>query len=103
MNGIQLAEHIGVSYRRIDFWTRQGYLRPTNPGCGMGHSRDYPPAEVAVADRMGGLVSAGLTLPAAAAVARGDQAVLGALLRALGLTIDGHSRVDVPAVLEERA
>jgi DNA-binding transcriptional MerR regulator len=99
VNGIQLADHIGVSYRRIDHWTNAGYLQPTNPRCGTGHSREYPPGEVAVAGRIAGLVEAGLSVQVAAAIARGDKARLGSLLRALGLSMD-QARVDAPTALE---
>ncbi len=26
MNGPQLAEHVGITYRQVDYWTRQGWL-----------------------------------------------------------------------------
>lgn len=98
MNSVELAEHLGISYRRIDNWTSSGYLRPSDPHPGVGHSRDYPPREVTVADRISGLIEAGLTLQTAAAIARGDHIRLAALLRTLGLSLE--VRADAPAARE---
>lgn len=83
MNGPMLAEHIGVTYRQLDFWCRQGLLSPRNPGEGRGVRRDFSPAEVAVAVRMGRLVRAGVAPTVAAKIARGDQVAGTALLSAL--------------------
>lgn len=70
-----------VSYRQLDFWVRQGYLRPgDHPMPGSGKVRSWPTGEVAVARLMGRLVKAGLTPAAAHRVARGDR-VLGSGIR----------------------
>lgn len=84
MNGAELAERVGVTYRQVDHWSRLGYLRPSNPGCGQGRQRDYLPAEVDVAVRMGRLVRAGLSPAVATLVARGDARAIGTLKSALG-------------------
>lgn len=70
MTGQQLAEHIGVSYRQVDFWTRKGYLSATDPAPGSGHARDYPAGEIAIAERMAHLVRFGVTAERAADYAR---------------------------------
>jgi DNA-binding transcriptional MerR regulator len=74
MNGVELAAHVGVTYRQVDFWTRKGWLRPTNAAPGSGIGRVYPPAEVALAARMAALLKAGLAVQVAARVARGEAA-----------------------------
>jgi WhiB family transcriptional regulator, redox-sensing transcriptional regulator len=63
------ADTAGISYRQLDFWARQGYLRPCGTG-GSGNGRLWTAEEVAVARRMGDLVTAGLTAGAAAQIAR---------------------------------
>jgi DNA-binding transcriptional MerR regulator len=90
---VDLVAMTGVTYRRLDFWTRRGYLHPTNPEPGIGHERHYPLAEAAVAVRMAELVKAGLTIHTAHTVARGDPTTITTLLRAIQasahhLTID---------------
>jgi DNA-binding transcriptional MerR regulator len=80
---VDLVAITGVSYRRLDFWTRSGYLRPNNPMPGTGTSRDYPPDEVVVARRMARLVDAGIAIPIAARIARGDTTAAAAIQQAL--------------------
>jgi hypothetical protein len=65
----EAQERSGATYRQLDYWIRQGYLR----GIGMegsGTIRDYPDAEVEIAAIIVRLLAAGLVLPVAAAVAR---------------------------------
>jgi len=83
VNGRELAEHAGITYRQADYWSRAGWLRPLNPGCGNGHQRDYSPTEAVVAARMGRLVRAGLEPAVAAAVVRGDARAIATLESAL--------------------
>jgi hypothetical protein len=62
---------IGLTYRRLDYWTRQGYLlaigevRP-----GSGRLRVWPVSEIEVADRMVRLTEVGLDLLVASELAR---------------------------------
>lgn len=58
----------GVSYRQLDYWCRQGYLRV--PGNGTGNRRQWSATELQVAERMAKLVKVGFTVPAAAEIAR---------------------------------
>lgn len=37
----RLQQVTQVTYRRIDYWVRRGYLRPANPGPGSGHARRF--------------------------------------------------------------
>ena len=64
------ARAVGISYRRLDYWTRAGYLRPANSGLGSGVWRQWSEHELNVARAMARLVTAGLTVPVAARCAR---------------------------------
>lgn len=64
MNTTELVQETGATFRQLDFWARQGYLRPVG-GEGSGRLRDWPGDEVRVAKVMTRLVQAGV-LPAAA-------------------------------------
>lgn len=37
----RLQQVTGVTYRRIDYWVRRGYLRPANPAPGTGYARKF--------------------------------------------------------------
>jgi hypothetical protein len=72
----------GASYRRLDYWTRVGYLHVApapifvapdgwkHPRGGSGYERDWPELEIEVARRMVRYLRAGLTLAVAATAAR---------------------------------
>lgn len=75
------------TYRQLDTWVRQGYLHPHNNGQGTGNHRYWPPAERRVADLMARLKNAGLDVPTAHRVARGDRE----LAPGITITIDGES------------
>lgn len=65
---------LGLSYRRLDYWARRGYLHPEHDkpeqAYGSGYPRRWPAEELAVAARMTRLLAAGFTLAAAARWAR---------------------------------
>lgn len=69
INGHDLAQRAGVSYRRIDYWTRVGYLTPVfvEPAFrGIGHPRHFDEDQVPLAQLMGQLIDqVGLTPKAA--------------------------------------
>jgi DNA-binding transcriptional MerR regulator len=73
----------GVSYRQLDYWCRQGYLRPTDATPGYGTARVWPAAERDVALLITRLQSVGVELSTAARIARSmadsdtDRAELG--------------------------
>lgn len=58
----------GLTPRQLDYWTEQGLIRPITRGHGI--PRQWPPAELAVADLMRRLVAAGFTAHGAATAAR---------------------------------
>ena len=60
----------GITYRQLDYWTRQGWLCPGVNFQGSGSNREWPPGEIEIARRMGLLVAAGFRPEHAAALAR---------------------------------
>jgi len=80
VNGPQLAKHIGISYRQVDYWTRQGWiyasLKANSKGDGCGHSRSYSDEEVALAGQIAQWVRFGVT-PTRAVELIGDGVSLG--------------------------
>jgi len=62
---------LGLTYRRLDMWTRVGHVHCENPDPGSGVPRTWSGAELEIARRMVVLTAAGLELAAAAAFARG--------------------------------
>ncbi len=65
----------GLTYRQVDYWVRRGYLRPEHATDGSGSVREWPAEELAVGERMGRLVAAGMAPVAAAVAARHDGPV----------------------------
>jgi len=64
----------GLTYRMLDYWTRQGYISPSlQAAAGSGTQREYSPADVAVVARIMAGLEAGLSLAAAVRVARGES------------------------------
>jgi DNA-binding transcriptional MerR regulator len=61
---------LGLTSRVVDYWVRRGYLQPDSSSPGIGFKRHFTDEEVAVAALMHRLVTAGLTVEAAAKVAR---------------------------------
>lgn len=86
-NSTSIVEHLGVTYRQLDYWFRQGYLSPDGSapevGSGRGTSRVYTTAEVAQLELMLGLVRAGVKPDIAAQVARRDTQITDRLVHAL--------------------
>lgn len=64
------CKDLGVTYRQLDHWVRQGYLRPAVAQPGTGRPRSWPPFEIKVAARMARLTAAGLMPGSAAEYAR---------------------------------
>jgi DNA-binding transcriptional MerR regulator len=66
---LQDVHNRGLTYRRLDHWARQGWLKPNHDG-GTGNWRAWPQTELQIADLMRRLVEAGLTAGVAAIAAR---------------------------------
>lgn len=65
-------EALGITYRQLDYWVRQGYLQTTEPPQGSGHRRTFPPSEIAVVKAMAAYTAAGISPLAAHHAARHD-------------------------------
>jgi hypothetical protein len=67
---------LGITYRHLDHWSRQGYLRPGRREAGArqssGSFRAWTSGELKIAALTGRLVHAGLTPAAAANAARAE-------------------------------
>lgn len=61
-----------LTYRQLDYWTREGYLKVVDPDPGSGRRRYWSAEEARVAVMMGRLVAAGLTVSAAHRAARNE-------------------------------
>ncbi len=66
----EIMEGVGVSYRRLHYWTRQGWVKALNPECGSGRQLVWPAEEVRVVQVMALLVRSGVEPGAAAKAAR---------------------------------
>jgi len=87
VRALSAAEQAGITYRQLDHWTRQGWIkaepriaRRLDWPPGSGHPRSYPQVEVEIAGRMGRLVKAGVTARVAAQVARRGDVVTETIL-----------------------
>lgn len=69
-----LVKKTGLTYRQVDYWARQGYLRtdPTWEG-GTGRARSFLDGELTIATRMRDLLGCGFVPAAATKLARGDR------------------------------
>lgn len=65
-------DELGITYRQLDHFVRQGYLKPSHDG-GSGHPREWTRAELDVARLMGRLSAVGIRLETAHRVARSGQ------------------------------
>lgn len=77
---------LGITYRQLDFWTRQGFLVADNPDCGSGIVRTFPPETVEVARLMATYTAAGIGPSAAHHAALHD----GWLSDTVRVVIDGR-------------
>ena len=93
---MQLPE--GVTYRRLHYWTKMGYLPDEGLTPGTGHPRKWTPARLRMLRLMGKLRLAGIEAPQAGMIATemGAQ-VTGDLVVEIspGVTV----RVDLDALL----
>lgn len=79
MNSLTAAERVNISYRQLDFWIRNKYIRAAMRGSGV--PRNITGAEFDVLRYMAALVQAGVSAKQAAVLARrlasGKEARLG--------------------------
>jgi DNA-binding transcriptional MerR regulator len=70
----EVCRQTGLTYRQLDRWTTQRYLRPEQPtGHGSGHAYVWTQAEIDIAAMMARLILLGVTAQQAAWVARDPQ------------------------------
>lgn len=72
MKSYEAVKALGITYRQLDHWIRQGYIGGGNPG--SGHQRELSIEEFAELAAMAALVKAGFTPAVAAQMARGVAA-----------------------------
>ena len=72
-----VRDELGISYRQLDYAVRAGYLKPERHwkgrSWGSGSPRVWPEEEIRVARLMGRLITAGLSLETAHAIARSGE------------------------------
>lgn len=67
IGSLELAARAGITYRQVNYWTTEGYLRPIDETAGSGNPKAFPPSEIIKARIMGSLVRHFTMSPAAAA------------------------------------
>lgn len=65
----------GITYRQLDYWTRNGWLRAVEDAPGSGGRREWRPGEKRVAALMLRLISAGFVPEAAHKIARSEGVI----------------------------
>jgi hypothetical protein len=70
MNAMKILRDAGITYRQVDSWCRNGYLRPWNNDCGQGSQREWPDEEIQIALTMKQLIDVGIRAGKAAGIAR---------------------------------
>ncbi len=72
-----LMKQTGLTFRQVDHWCRQGYLKPLNREVeSQGFRREFPSSELRVALMMRDLMACGFSVAAAAKLARGDKELI---------------------------
>lgn len=67
----ELAAAAGITYRRLDYYIRNGLITTHNPAPGHGYTRTHPDTEIEVVARVGRLLDSGFgDITAAFRVAR---------------------------------
>ncbi len=54
VTSVEIQKRVGITYKKVDYWTRQGYLQTwlSDPTPGSGSRRQYADAEMDVARLM---------------------------------------------------
>jgi hypothetical protein len=66
---MRILRDAGITYRQVDSWCRNYYLRPWHDG-GQGNRREWPTEELEVALLMKRLIDVGILAGQAAGIAR---------------------------------
>jgi DNA-binding transcriptional MerR regulator len=83
MRSGEILDQYGMTYRQLYYWTTAGLLGEDRKMVGNGGIRLYTEDEVRVLERMLGLVQAGVQVPVASEIAKGDGGKFNELNRAL--------------------
>lgn len=76
----EIVARTGLTFRQVDYWTRQGYLRTVDSQVdGTGRPREFQSTELQIALRMRDLVECGFSPSAAHRLARGDRELMAKL------------------------
>jgi DNA-binding transcriptional MerR regulator len=79
---LDMMRYHGLTYRQLDYWCRQGYVKPAWESKGSGHPRCFTLEEVRVVTTMAKLVSVGIA-PASAHYAARHNGRLSADVRVI--------------------
>jgi DNA-binding transcriptional MerR regulator len=78
-----ILDEYPITYRQLYYWTTAGFLGTDTKLTGNGGRREYTDEEVLVLSRMLALVQAGVMVPIASCIAKGDGERFEELLVAL--------------------
>lgn len=95
----RIEESMGISYRQLDHWCKEGYLLPDG---GNGTQRVWSDTEIKIGRMMAHLVAIGMTPGKAAIYARAavvDKAPMLLEFRSGRLVVRGHFSAAVRAAL----
>jgi MerR-like DNA binding protein len=68
----EILDEFDITYRQLYYWTTGGFLGEDKKHTGNGGRRHYTDEEVRVLERMLALVKAGVQVPVASWIAKGD-------------------------------
>lgn len=74
MHSAEILDRYDITYRQLYYWTTAGLLGDDRKLIGNGGRREYTDEEVKVLGRMLALVKAGVQVPIASWIAKGDGA-----------------------------
>jgi DNA-binding transcriptional MerR regulator len=78
-----ILDEYDITYRQLYYWTTAGFLGEDRKHTGNGGRREYTDEEVVVLERILGLVRAGVQVPVASKIAKGDVVKAALLAEAL--------------------
>lgn len=84
----EILDQFDITYRQLYYWTTAGLLGEDKKHTGNGGRRHYTDEEVQVLERMLALVKAGVQVPVASWMAKGDKDVISKLVEAVEACCD---------------